>query len=116
MWTFAISRRRIVVGEPSNFARRCGGRPWVVNHHQGVIMNRTSQLVARFAVLAITVVGVVLVTSGRATARICVDPTDAGPVPCPPTSSTGYGSSTTPVQPITDNSDWTQQWMLLAAA
>ena len=80
-------------------------------------MNRTSHLFVRLAVLATTVVGLVLVTSGQATARTCVVPSDASLTPCPIRSGDRYaGSSVMPVQQASDNSDRTLHWVLFAAA
>lgn len=78
--------------------------------------NRTSHLFVRLAVLATSVVGLVLVTAGQATARICIDPSDGSTVPCPTTSSRYDGPTAPPARPVIDNSDWTLQWVLLAAA
>jgi hypothetical protein len=58
-----------------------------------------------------------LVPAGQATARICVDPSDAGFVPCPTTSGHQYAPpATAPAQPVTDSADWTLHWVFLAAA
>ena len=80
-------------------------------------MNRTTRPFTRLAVLATTVLGLVLATASQATAQICVDPSNARPRPCPTTSDRVYhGSSTTPIRQVTDNSTSTLQWVLLAAA
>lgn len=80
-------------------------------------MNRTGQLSIRLAMLAIAVVGLGLGTTGQATAGTCVVPSDAKVVPCPTKLGATWDESTTaPVQQVTDNSDWTLRWMLLAAA
>jgi hypothetical protein len=71
-------------------------------------MNRTSHLFIRLAVLATTVGGLVLVAAGPAAAMI--------PPPDPAGSSSDDGRSLAPVQPVTDHSNWTLQWLLLAAA
>jgi hypothetical protein len=80
-------------------------------------MNRTSHAFTRLAVLATTVLVLVLATAGLATARTCVDPSEASLVPCPTRFGRGYdGPSTTSVQQVTSNSDRTLQWVLFAAA
>jgi hypothetical protein len=79
-------------------------------------MKRTFHLFSRLALLATTVVGLVLVTAGRATARICVIPSESHLVPCPTRPGVGYdGSTIAPIQQVTDNSDRTLQWVLFAA-
>jgi hypothetical protein len=74
-------------------------------------MNRRSHLFIRLAAVATTVVSLVLVTVGRATALR--PPADTGSAP-----GSGYEMLIPPpVQPnVTDNSDRTVQWALLAAA
>ena len=85
--------------------------------HQGVIMNRTSQLFVRLAVPATAVMGVVLGSTGQATAATCVVPSDARRIPCPTGSGDRHaGFTSAPVQQVTDNSDRTLQWVLFAAA
>jgi len=84
-------------------------------------MNRTSHLFLRYAALATAVVGLVLITAGQATARTCVDPSDASVVPCPPTDWRRMIDELDPPLSMgsardTGNSDWTLQWMLFAAA
>jgi tetratricopeptide (TPR) repeat protein len=72
-------------------------------------MSRQSPLFIRLAVLATTVVGLVLVTTERATAQHPRGHTGGAP-------GSGY-EIPPPVEPnVTDNSDWTLQWVLLAAA
>ena len=83
-------------------------------------MNRTSHLFLRYAALATAVVGLVLITAGQATARTCVDPSDASVVPCPPTDWRRMIDELDPPLSMgsardTGNSDWTLQWMLFAA-
>jgi len=81
-------------------------------------MNRTSHPLVRLGVLAATVVGMMLASGGRATARTCVDQ-QTGSLQFCPKSSDGYdGSSTIPVpaEQVSDNSAQTLQWVLFAAA
>ena len=78
-------------------------------------MNRASHLFLRLAALATTVVGLVYAMAGQATARTCVDP-QTGSLRLCPRSGNGYDKSIpTPVQQVTDNSDRTLQWVLIAA-
>jgi hypothetical protein len=71
-----------------------------------IVMARTISL--RLAVLATTIVGMVLVAAGQSAAMI--------PPPDPGGSSSDGGRIPTPAQPVTDNSDWTLQWVLFAGA
>jgi|GEM_PF-2595732 predicted negative regulator of RcsB-dependent stress response len=87
------------------------------DHTKGVIMNRTGQLSIRLAMLATAVVGLGLGTTGRATAATCVVPSNANRVPCPTKLGARWdGATMAPAQQMTDNSDRTLQWVLLAAA
>lgn len=81
-------------------------------------MNRTSHPLIRLGVLATTVVGMMLASGGRATARTCVDQQTGGLQFCP-RSGDGYdGSATIPVptEQVSDNSNQTLQWVLFAVA
>lgn len=81
-------------------------------------MNRTSHPLIRLGVLATVVVGMMLASGGRAMGRTCVDQ-QTGSLRFCPRSSDGYdGSSTIPVpaEQVSDNSNQTLQWVLLAAA
>jgi len=79
-------------------------------------MSRRSHLFTRLAAVGAGVVGLLLITAGQATARICVYPQTRNTWPCP-RSGDGYDSSSTiPVQQVTSDSDRTMQWVLLAAA
>lgn len=83
---------------------------------RGINMNRRSHLFSRLAVVGASVVGLLLITAGQATARVCVYPQARSPRLCPG-SGDGYDASrTTPVQQVTSNSDRTLQWVLFAAA
>jgi hypothetical protein len=79
--------------------------------HTGVIMIRTNHHpLARFAALGIAVVGLVVVSAGRASAQHPRSDTGTGP---------GRGDARTipaPAQPVSDHTDWTLQWVLLTAA
>lgn len=55
--------------------------------------------------------------AGRPSAWICLDPSDGSSVPCPARSGHDYAPpGTAPTQSVTDNSDWTMEWMVLTAA
>ena len=80
-------------------------------------MNRAGQLSIRLAMLATAVVGLGLGTTGRATAATCVVPSNGSRVPCPTKLGARWdGPTMAPAQQMTDNSDRTLQWVLLAAA
>jgi hypothetical protein len=69
------------------------------------------------AVVATTAVGVVLGTAGQAAARICVDPSTGDVASCPTQSGAVIPPPrTAPPQSVTDNANWTLQWMVFAAA
>jgi hypothetical protein len=74
-----------------------------------VIMRHTIHPLTRLAVLATTVLGLVLVTAGQAAAM--------NPPPDPGGPGGGYeGSSTVPIQWVSDSSVSGLQWVLFAAA
>lgn len=72
-------------------------------------MNRTTHPFIRLAVLATTVLGLVLVTAGHA-AAINPRPDPGGP------GGVYEGPGTSSVQPVTDSSVGALQWVLFAAA
>lgn len=93
---------------------RARDRHWIAPP-RGINMNRRNHLFSRLAVAGTSVVGLLLITAGQATARVCVAQTRS-PRLCP-RSGDGYdGFSATPVQQVTSNSDRALQWVLFAAA
>ncbi len=70
-------------------------------------MDRTTHAIVRLAVLATTVMGLVLVTAGQAAAAYLILPDPGGG---------GTYQGPTPVQPATDNSAAPLQWVLFVAA
>lgn len=79
-------------------------------------MNRRNHLFSRLAVAGTIVVGLLLITAGQATAQVCVDPQTRSTRLCLRSGDGHDGSSATPVQQVTSNSDRALQWVLFAAA
>src|SRR5262245_33444196 len=78
------------------------------HHTPEVMMNRPPRPFARLALLATTVLGILLVTAGQAAAMYPPDPGGGGRVYEAP--------SPAQIQPVTDNSVSVQQWVLFTAA